>query len=68
MAHWIVRTKGEYPHLLPHLVEEVVSKKWVGEDEMLWEVEMTEMEAEAVAQRAFAQSVEPAHASGRLQR
>lgn len=61
MAEWIVRTKGDYPHLLPHLVQSVVSQKWVGEKEMTWVVEMTEEEAEELRRRDFVESVEMAH-------
>lgn len=63
MTQWIIRTRGEYPHLLPHLVESVVSKKRVGEGEMDWVVEMTDQELEAVRHRTFVESIEPAPVS-----
>jgi len=61
MAEWIVRTRGDYPHLLPHLVQSVVSRRWEGEQEMVWVVEMTEEEAEDLRRREFVESVEMAH-------
>ncbi len=64
MAQWIVRTKGDYPHMLPHLVEAVVSKKRVSDGEMDWVVEMTETDAEAMRSRSFVESIEPAHVAG----
>ncbi len=65
MAQWIVRTRGDYPHLLPHLVESVVSKKRVSENEMEWLVEMSDDEAKGLQHRGFVDSIEPAHVSGR---
>lgn len=65
MTQWIVRTEGEYPHLLPHLVESVISKKQVGAHEMHWVVEMNDQEAEALRRRGFVASMEPASAAAR---
>ncbi len=65
MAQWIVRTEGEYPHLLPHLVESVISKKQVSEHEMHWVVEMSDQEVEALRRRGFVASIEPAGVAAR---
>jgi hypothetical protein len=61
MAEWIVRTRGDYPHLLPHLVQAVVSRRWEGNQEMVWVVEMTEEEAQGLLSREFVTAVEMAH-------
>ncbi len=62
MAQWIVRTHGRYPHLLPHLVETVVSKKWVNSEDMDWVVEMSEEDAEALKRRSFVTSMRQTNA------
>lgn len=59
MAKWIVRTQGEYPHLLPHLVDQVISKKRLDESRIEWLVEMSDQTAAEVRGRRFVESLDP---------
>ncbi len=58
MGLLVVHTRGEYPFLLPFLVEEVVSRKQVAEDRMDWLVMMSEQEVEGVRRRPFVESMQ----------
>lgn len=66
MSQWIVRTQGEYPHLLPHLVDQVISKKRLDESRIEWTVEMSELAAERVRGKRFVESLAPVDSQARV--